>query len=169
MPVDENAERLRALLQSSLKDFLWALDQIPPERQSTPSPRHLERWTATRTLFHLLWYERMITTPTIRQWLGEPPPPFHSQEEDAACEESDWADNDADHFIPTLTAELRQRRAYQLYLLSQLAPTAWDEARDALWGHVTLRWALTKTYQHTIAHTNELLRLALWWEAPQQR
>ncbi len=31
-------------------------------------------------------------------------------------------------------------------------------------GLLTLHWAVTKTYQHTLEHTDELLRAYLWWK-----
>ncbi|MBM2847059.1 MAG: hypothetical protein HW418_1, partial [Anaerolineales bacterium] len=41
----------------------------------------------------------------------------------------------------------------------------WEETRRAVWGPVTLRWVVTKTYQHTAEHTHDVLSLALYWDA----
>ncbi len=57
----------------------------------------------------------------------------------------------------------RQVRAEQIALLPRVDRSAWEEPRDALWGAVTLRWVLTKTFQHTCEHTHDVLRMALWW------
>lgn len=34
----------------------------------------------------------------------------------------------------------------------------------ALWRAVMLQWVVTETYQHTLEHTDEILRLYLWWK-----
>ncbi len=54
-------------------------------------------------------------------------------------------------------------RAEQIKLLAQFGSTAWEATRKAAWGEVTLRWLVTKTYQHTAEHTHDVLRMALFW------
>lgn len=33
-----------------------------------------------------------------------------------------------------------------------------------MWGPVTLRWVVSKTYQHTFEHGSTIMRIALFWE-----
>lgn len=55
-------------------------------------------------------------------------------------------------------------RDEQRALLARLDPAAWTAARPTGWGDVPLRWVVTKTYQHTAEHTNDVLRIALFWD-----
>jgi len=55
-------------------------------------------------------------------------------------------------------------RAEQIALLPRFENTLWEERRGALWGPVTLRWVVSKTYQHTCEHSHDVLRLALFWD-----
>jgi len=34
-------------------------------------------------------------------------------------------------------------------------------------GAKSLRWVLAKAYQHTLEHTDEVLRSVLWWDGDQ--
>jgi hypothetical protein len=41
-------------------------------------------------------------------------------------------------------------------------PDRWPVARLVL-GHFSLTWVVAKTFQHTLEHTDEILRAYLWW------
>lgn len=152
-------------LQTSTEGFLWAIEQIPGERHSLlPKPN---RWSVARIIYHMKCYDQFIGLPALRQWGGEP---FSlgggftgEMKEDAAIEEAHW-NNGEGHDVATMIADFKKLRAEQLTLIQQFREPTWDEERDALWGSVTLKWVMTKTYQHTLEHTDEILRLSLWWK-----
>jgi hypothetical protein len=162
MNTDEN-ERLIGLLRQSVEDFAWAVAQMPAALRTQLPPRHPEDWPVDRHVFHLLVYERYIALPSMRQWSDEAPP---LQEADVPDEETLWADPALNRDVDALLAELRVVRAAQLDVLARTPATAWDATRLAAWGTVTLRWVLTKTYQHTCEHTHDVLRMVLWWDTP---
>ena len=58
--------------------------------------------------------------------------------------------------------KFRTGRQEQIALLSQFSPEAWEKTRETVWGQVTLRWTITKTYQHTLEHSNDILKHALY-------
>lgn len=147
-------------LHASLTGFFWAVEQIPAERQFVS--RRVERWSTARIMFHLGWYEQHIALPAMRQWFGEPAPPATAQEDDAALEERDWNDGQG-LGIAAMLATLRGLRAEQITLASQASEDLWQQEQPALWGNVSLHWVVTKTYQHTLEHTDEILRQYLWW------
>lgn len=66
--------------------------------------------------------------------------------------------------MQAMIADFKKLRAEQLALIQHFRELTWSEERDALWGSVTLQWVVTKTYQHTLEHTDEILRLYLWWK-----
>jgi hypothetical protein len=66
-------------------------------------------------------------------------------------------------FVILLTA-FKTIRTQQLELLTQLNTQTWYEERDIIWGRFPLKWVVTKTYQHTLEHTDEVLRAYLWWK-----
>lgn len=147
-------------LQSSLEGFLWAIEQVPDERHFIS--RRPERWSVARITFHVGWYERHIALPAMRQWLGGPALASTSQEEDAAREEQEWNDGQG-HTMLAMIKELRALRMEESAIAANTSPGLWDEDRPALWGEVSLHWIMTKTYQHTLEHTDEILRQYLWW------
>jgi hypothetical protein len=64
-----------------------------------------------------------------------------------------------------MIADFKTLRGEQLTLIQQFhEEPIWTQERNALWGPVTLQWVMTKTYQHTLEHTDEILRLYLWWK-----
>lgn len=161
--MDTLSQRYTTLLRASLEQFEWAIGRLP-ETMLPVEPRP-GRWSAARIVFHLLCYEQRIALPTMRQWLGDSAPLAHSPEEDAAVEESDWA-NGVDHPVGMMLADLRSVRDKQIGVISQIEATAWQEERAALWRAVTLEWVVTKTIQHTLEHTDEILRIVLWGHQP---
>ena len=143
-------------LQASAEGFIWGVEQIPPERHYARPPRALGEWTAARHVFHMAYYERAIALPSMRQWLGEPRPCVDDADEDRA-----WNDgNDLD----SLVAQFWAGRREQIALLPRFDAALWEERREAICGPVTLRWVVSKTYQHTCEHSHDVLCLALFWD-----
>ncbi len=145
-------------LQTSGDVFAWAVDQVPGERLQASPPLSLGEWTATRHVFHMLFYEKTLALPSMNQWLGAPTPVLGSlsKAEEAAYDPSMRTSDLLTQFV-----EVRQQ---QITLLSRFPRFAWEEPRSAVWGSVTLRWVLTKTLQHTAEHTHDVLRLSLFWD-----
>ncbi|HEY4383904.1 MAG TPA: DinB family protein [Ktedonobacteraceae bacterium] len=153
-------QKFQDRLQDSFDEFLWAVSLIPQDRfYRAPRPN---RWSVARLVFHLTSYEEKIALPTMRQWCGEPKPHAGSQEEDGQIEERLW-NNGEGHEMPAMIERLKIVRAQEISLLNQLAEASLDEEREAIWGTLPLRWIVTKTYQHTLEHTDEILRSYLWW------
>jgi hypothetical protein len=61
-------------------------------------------------------------------------------------------------------AQFRKVRSEQLALLPQFKDSRWKETREAVWGPMALRWVVSKTYQHTAEHTNDVMQMALFWD-----
>jgi hypothetical protein len=143
-------------LQASAEGFIWGVEQIPLERRYARPPGPLGDWTAARHVFHMAYYERTIALPSMRQWLGEPCPSVDDDDEDRA-----WGDGKD---LDSLVAQFWAVRSEQIMLLPRFDPALWEEQREAVWGPVTLRWVVSKTYQHTCEHSHDVLRLALFWD-----
>lgn len=148
-------------LQASAQGLLWATELIPQERlYVAPRP---DRWPVARLVYHVVCYEQRLALPSMHQWLGGPKPEVGTLEEDQVVENRLWNDGQG-HDIAQLLADFRTVRAAQLALLDQFSAQCWQEERDALWGGRSLQWVVTKTYQHTLEHTDEILRHYLWWQ-----
>jgi hypothetical protein len=146
-------------LATSADGFIWAVEQVPAERLYAPPPGPeggLGEWVTARHAFHLLYYERKAALPAMQYWLGKPGPSFDDYDEDGAWESAPD--------LRTILREFRNVRAEQTALLPRIDETLWHEARDTGWGNVTLRWIVSKTYQHTAEHINDVLRIALFWD-----
>ncbi len=147
-------------LQTSAENFLWAVEQILQERlYLAPRPN---RWPVARIVYHMIRYEQRLALPSMQQWVGGLTPRVGSQEEDNAQNEQDWDDGKG-HDIQTLLTDFKDIRSQQLALIPQFTEQSWDEEREAIWGNVSLKWVVIKTYQHTLEHTDEVLRAYLWW------
>lgn len=147
-------------LTASADGFVWAVEQVPAERHYVKPPRESEEWSVARHVFHLFYYEQTVVLPTMRQWLGDPLPSndrTYYQNED-----EEWKKNGQD--ISNLLTKFRAVRAEQLLLLPDFNLETWEEKHDTVWGSVTLKWVVTKTYQHTCEHIHNVLRLALFWD-----
>ncbi len=150
----------RQQLQTSMEGILWAVEQIPHERlYLAPLP---DRWPVARIIYHLACYEQKIALPSMLQWLGGSRPVVGTPEENQMKEDRDWADGQG-HEMQILLADFKAVRTQQLELLPQFNKQSWYEERDVIWGHLPLKWVVTKTYQHTLEHTHEILRTYLWW------
>ena len=146
-------------LPASARGFAWAVEQVPAARRAVPPPADagLGEWSVARHAFHLAYYEEAAALPSMRQWLGGPPPDWAAYDEEAA-----WG-ADRHRALPALLERFRAARAEQVVLLPRLAD-AWDEPRQTGWGRVTLSWVVTKTYQHAAEHTSDVLQIALFWD-----
>ncbi|GCE14442.1 DinB family protein [Tengunoibacter tsumagoiensis] len=153
-------QRFQERLQVSMDEFLWAT-QLISEARLYLAPRE-NRWPVARLLFHLVDYERRLGLPSILQWVGADCPIAGTPEEDAAKEELAWQNGEAGDFA-TMVAEFKALREQQIALLGTLPEESWQEVREAVWGPRSLAWVVTKTYQHTLEHTDEVLRSYLWW------
>ena len=144
-------------LKSSADGFAWAVEQVPVERRLVSPPVPLGEWSTARHAFHMLYYEQMVALPSMRQWLGSP---FTLNEEDYD-EDKAWGDGTN---LETILSDFRNVRAEQIVLLPNFDESMWNETRDTVWGNVTLKWVVTKTFQHTAEHTHDVLRMALFWD-----
>ena len=137
--------------------FAWSAEQVPEARRYVQPPRGLGEWPVARHVFHMLYYEQTIALPSMHQWLGGIIPIIEDSDEDVA-----WANNKES--IETLLAQFRNIRAEQISLLPKFENYAWNETRRAVWGPVTLLWVVSKTFQHTAEHTNDVMQMRLWWD-----
>ncbi|GCE20239.1 DinB family protein [Dictyobacter kobayashii] len=164
------AQHFTHLLQTSCDDFIWAAQQIPVEKLLSVSPRHPDSWSVARNIFHLQFQEEKVVLPNMRLWLTDRA--VYAEQDDALIahyaafetlaqdEEAAWSQQ------PEIEAALKHfqaQRAIQIALLQEIDATAWEEKRATVWGKVTLRWAITKTYQHSVEHINDMLKPALYW------
>lgn len=154
-----NSQWFKKHLQSSADGFLWGARQIPVERLYLSPPSVLGDWSAARHVFHLFFYERTFALPSMRQWLGGPGLSRH--ELGRLNEEAAWNEG---HDFDVLQKQFLEGRQTQIALLSELSEAAWDERLLTVWGPTTLHWVVSKTYQHTMDHTNTVLSMVLFWD-----
>ena len=143
----------RRQVEANTEALVWAVGEVGEARLQVAPPVLLGEWPAARHLFHLLYYEREVAVPSLRLWFGAPYPDFDGYDEPAA-----WA------VAPNSGAVLAQiegLRAEQLDLISKADDAIWAEARHTPWGERTLCWVVSKTLQHALEHTNNLLKIAL--------
>ena len=90
----------------------------------------------------------------MQQWLGAPP---------AVRKEGSEKGNPPT--IEELLTEFEQVRQAEIALLSKFDDDQWNSYENTtFWGEVSLFWLVSKTYQHTLEHTHDILRLALFWD-----
>jgi len=145
-------------LKASGEGFVWAVEQVPVERQTSSPPKGFGEWSVARHIFHMLYYERELALPHMRHWLGSPQPPFDAYKEDEA-----WEKGAHSASIDHLLQEFQQTRAAQIALLPDFDEALWNEVRVSAWGEKSIRWIVSKTFQHTADHTNTVLCMALFW------
>jgi hypothetical protein len=150
-------EWFRNQLQASADGFVWGAEQVPAARRNLQPPKGLGEWTVARHIFHMVFYEQTIALPSMQQWLGAENPAADELDEEAA-----WAAGQDN--VEGLLAQFRKVRSEQMALLPQFNDSHWEETRETVWGPVTLRWVVSKTYQHTAEHTNDVMRIALFWD-----
>jgi hypothetical protein len=145
-------------LQSSGEDLIWSAQQVRSDRWQLDPPQPLGEWSAARHLFHMAFYEETLALPSMRQWLGSPLP--NLQDDD---EEGTWQAL-PDRGIQAMTTRFQTVRQAQIDLIPLLDESAWEQIQSTVWAPFPLRWVVSKTFQHTTEHINDILRLALFWD-----
>lgn len=88
------------------------------------------------------------------QWLGAPP--VIRREEHG---EPDLLP------IEVMLDQFERIRREEISLLPKFSQEAWESKQmTTFWGEVTLVWLVSKTYQHTLEHTHDILSLKLFWD-----
>jgi hypothetical protein len=142
-------------VEANTEALAWAVGQVGPRRLAV-APTLLGEWPAARHLFHLLYYEREVAVPSLRHWFGAPYPGFEGYDEPAA-----WA---AAPHAEVVLADIEGLRAEQLGMIARAGDALWAETRQTSWGLRTFYWVVSKTLQHALEHTNNILKIALLWE-----
>ena len=145
------------LLQASAEGFVWTAQQVPNARRLLQPPEPLGEWSTARHIFHMMFYEQSYALPSMQQWLGESRPSLEGVNELAA-----WAEGKDD--IESLLAEFQKVRNEQIALLPKFEEPAWNTTRETIWGPVTLFFIVSKTFQHTAEHTNDVMRIVISWD-----
>lgn len=149
-----------AQLTSSAEGFAWAVEQQPVERRQIEPPERLGDWPAARHIFHMYHYERELALPHMRYWLGGELPDYESY----AGDDKPWEEEAKGWSVERLLQAFRTIRAEQVALLPGFSESLWEEKHMSAWGRVTIRWIVTKTFQHTMEHTHDVLRMVLFWD-----
>ena len=145
-------------LQNSANGFVWGTEQVHEARRYTQPPKGLGEWTVARHVFHLWYYEQTIALPSMQQWLGGTIPFLDDTDEDL-----DWSKTE--ERVEDLLEKFRIVRAEQIALLPKFDDATWNVTREAVWGPVSLLWVVSKTYQHTAEHINDVMRIGLFWDS----
>jgi len=67
--------------------------------------------------------------------------------------------------IEEMLVQFEHIRHEEINLLSKFKEADWNFKRETtFWGNVSLFWLVSKTYQHTLEHTHDVLRLTLFWD-----
>jgi hypothetical protein len=152
----ELAQWFDTQLRSTLDGFIWAIEQIPEERRYSIPPDPLGEWRAAQHVFQMLYYEGKLALPSMSQWLGAPTPAREEAREDL------WYKPPA---MEEMLDQFRAVRLEEIVLLPAFESSAWQELKvTTFWGEVSLAWLVGKTYQHTLDHTQDLLRFSLFWD-----
>ncbi len=165
------AQSFASLLQASTDTLPWAIQQIPEDRLYTVLARKPERWSVARHVLHIQYQEEQVVLPCMRLWLSdEQVTPYRVEDDKRIARYRDFEMLVHDEEIawkqaPDIEMRLTKFRAgrqEQIALLSQFSSDVWEKTRETVWGQVTLRWTITKTYQHTLEHSNDILKHALY-------
>ncbi|HET6313799.1 MAG TPA: DinB family protein [Chloroflexia bacterium] len=146
----------RRQVEANTEALVWAVGEVGETRLRVAPPVLLGEWPAARHLFHLLYYEREVALPSLRLWFGAPYPDFEGYDEPAA-----WAGAPQ---AGAILAQIEGLRAEQLDIIARADDALWAEVRQTPWAERTLYWVASKTLQHALEHTNNLLKIALLWE-----
>jgi hypothetical protein len=145
-------------LQASANGFVWGTEQVPEARRYVQPPKGLGEWTVARHVFHLWYYEQTIALPSMQQWIDGTIPSLEDLDEDVA-----WSKTQEK--VESLLDKFKNVRAEQVALLPKFDGATWNATREAVWGRVTLLWVVSKTYQHTAEHINDVMRIGLFWDS----
>ena len=94
----------------------------------------------------------------MQQWLDGIIPNLDDTDEDV-----DWSNTQ--ETVESLLEKFSIVRAEQISLLPKFDDAAWNATREAVWGPVSLLWVVSKTYQHTAEHINDVMRIGLFWDS----
>ena len=158
-----NADWFRAQLQNSLDTFVWAVAQVPQEHIAIETPTQI--LPVQRQIHHLYTYEKLVL-PIKRQWL---PNAEATSAEDIAVirhmwseQERHWYKKDAAHWLH----EFQEVRKETVQLVKKFDEAAWyTEKETTFWGVKSLFWLYSKTIQHTLEHTDSVLKIGLFWDS----
>ncbi len=145
--------------------FVWAVEQVPVKRRYVTPPLPLGEWMVARHLFHTLIYEQDIVLPHMHYWLGEPLPSKAKLERRFLAEDKEWKNQP----VEDMQQAFHQVRAEQIALLPGITEALWNEVRPTGWGPVSLKWIVSKTFQHTAEHTHDVMSMVLFWDMIVQR
>lgn len=148
-------------LKASADGFVWAAQEVPKERWEVAPPKMLGEWVMARHVFHMLFYEREAVLPHMWYWLGNPIAPVEEWGKRFGEEDTQWPSHPS---VEHMLAEFQQVRAEQIALLPQFDDTLWHEERNVLWGRVSIKWIVSKTFQHTAEHTHDVMGMSLYWD-----
>ncbi len=151
------SEWLQNRLQITSESVVWALEQVPIERQflEPPKPSYFGTWSAARIVFHLYFSEQLVALVNMQQWQGAPKPTLEPFKEESAV----WTEGCTKDELVT---KFQQGRDKQVALIKSF--TAWDETQDTFWGDVNMYWVVSKTLQHAYSHMSRILKIALFWD-----
>ena len=166
-PLVNLSEWFTPQLQSGADGFVWAVRQVPQERWEAKPPKALGEWPMAQHVFHMLFYEREMVLPHMRHWLGVPLASLEDWQKIFSQANASWTPQ---LHVENMITDFLQVRAEQIAMLQHFDDTLWHEARpNTIWGEVPLKWIVSKTFQHTAEHTNDIMRMALFWDAFAQR
>ena len=152
-------------LKASGEGFVWGVEQVPVERREITPLKPFGEWSVARHIFHMIFYERETALPTMQCWLkGE----TFTRADDANDQDTVWESLPSTS-IESLLEKFQQIRNEQIALLPQFDEALWNEQRESIWGIRTIKWIVSKTFQHTAEHTRDILRMALFWESYEER
>lgn len=158
----DHAGFFRGQLTNSADTLAWAVQQIPTGRWFVAPLPAFGEMSVAQMVFHVAWSDRHILIPQLNQWLDADQPPL--QRADIPDEPAAWRETVSHANMETLLADFRDGRDTMLSTLEAYPAQAWDTTHPTLWGEVTLRWMLTRVYQHTVEHTDTLLKMGLFWD-----
>lgn len=159
---------LKQYLKTTADGLAFAIEQIPTGRWFvTPLPMPMfGEWPAAKIVHHVTWYERNIVLPEMHRWISNIEPDYSQLSDEK--QETDWQNAPKD--MAVLLTDFQTVRDEQLALFDQIDAEAWATEKPTLWGvEVPLSWVVAKTYQHTLEHTDTLMKMALFWDVYLER
>jgi hypothetical protein len=171
-------ETLVEQLEATAKTLQWAVSLVPEGRLVVEPPHgkhprsdqgfrtYFGNWSAYRHLFHLVHYEGSYALPTMKHWLGHPPPKVDLMFPDMDQEELLWArEKKKGPNLATLLQEFRSIRKAQIEVTRSIPAEVWCQERVSTGlGKVSAEVVVTKTIEHTLVHGKTILRNALYWD-----